>query len=119
MTIPTWPLTLPQAPQKGFTETVGYNIIRSTTDMGPAKQRKRSRSPNILDVNFIMTSAQVAILETFVDTDLVGVRRFLFKHPRTSTMVEVRFVPTGGGLYKSQYLAPGYWTITTQFEILP
>ena len=53
-----WPATLPQVPQKGFQETVGVNIIRSQTDAGPAKQRRRASRPNEMTLSFIMTTAQ-------------------------------------------------------------
>ena len=119
MTIPVWPVELPQAPQKGFSESIGVNVVRSTTDMGPAKQRRRSVSPNMMDVSFILTSEQAAILETFVLDELGGVKRFLFNHPRTLQNVEVRVVSQGSTQYKLQYLAPGYWNASLQFEILP
>ena len=45
-----WPASLPQVPQKGFTESVGINVIRSATDAGPAKQRRRAARPNELSV---------------------------------------------------------------------
>lgn len=119
MAIPTWPLTLPQAPQKGFTESLGMNIIRSQTDMGPAKQRRRGVSPNTMEVNFILTSEQTATLETFTQDTLAGVKRFSFIHPRTNQSVEVRIVAQSGDLYKLQYLAPGYYNASMTFEILP
>lgn len=119
MTIPVWPTDLPQAPQKGFSESLGMTIVRSQTDLGPAKQRRRGVSPNIMDVNFIITSEQADTLENFIKNDLGGVKRFLFNHPRTLQNVEVRIVNQSGNLYKLQYLAPGYWSATMQFEILP
>lgn len=119
MTIPVWPTSLPQVPQKGYTESLGMNIIRSQTDMGPAKQRRRAVSPNVMDVSFILTTAQSATFESFIMDDLKGVKRFMFNHPRTLQNVEVRVVNQSGNLYKLQYLAPGYWTATLQFEILP
>ena len=61
-----WPATLPQVPQKGFTESVGINVIRSATDAGPAKQRRRASRPNEMNVNFLMTTAQTQKLEDFI-----------------------------------------------------
>jgi len=124
MAIPTWPLTLPQVPQKGYTESTGVNVIRSQTDMGPAKQRFRGKSASKLNVSFIMTTQQVDTFEAFVEDDLRGVLRFNFKHPRyaaepTAPYVEVRIVPQGDKYYDIAYLAPGYWTVSTQFEVLP
>lgn len=119
MSLLNWPVTLPQAPQKGFTESLGMNIIRSQTDAGPAKQRRRGVSPNTMDVSFILTTDQAGTLETFIQDELNGVKRFIFNHPRTKQNVEVRVVNQSGNLYKLQYLAPGYWTASMTFEILP
>lgn len=119
MSIPQWPTTLPQVPQKGYTERLGANIIRSQMDAGPAKQRLRSITPNILDVSFILTTAEAEDLKTFVFSTLRGVKRFQFNHPRTQQNVEVRVMPQGQELYKLQYLAPGYWTTSMQLEIMP
>jgi hypothetical protein len=119
MTISVWPISLPQVPQKGYTESLGLNIIRSQPDLGPSKQRRRGVSPNTMDVNFILTTEQAGTLESFLLTELQGVKRFKFNHPRTLQDVEVRAINQSGSLYKLQYLAPGYWTASLQLEILP
>lgn len=116
----TWPPGCPQSPQKGFTETGGVLIIRTPTDMGPAKMRKRGSKPQMLNLSFLMSDAQIVLLETFVKTTIMGVGRFNFTHPRTNAVVEVRIVPQGeGDLYTLNYMAPGYYTVTCQFEVLP
>ena len=117
-----WPTTgsFPQSPQKGFSESVGINVVRSPMDMGPAKQRRRGKRPGTLNVSFILTSAQAATLETFVKDTIKGIYRFNFTHPRTSTSVEVRIVPQGDSeFYKLTYLAPGFWQSDLTFEVLP
>jgi hypothetical protein len=120
MSIPVWPTDLPQVPQKGFSESVGQNIIRSPMDAGPAKMRNRGKRPNTMDLSFILTTAQCTRLETFIKTDLAGVKRFSFPHPRTYATIEARIVPQGEGeFYNYQYLAPGYWKTSLKFEILP
>jgi hypothetical protein len=118
----TWPTTgnFPQVPQKGFTESVGVNIIRSQMDSGPAKMRRRSNAPNTMSLNFIMTTANVAELERWVKEDIKGVARFGFPHPRKLTTVEARIVPSGNSeLFQLKYLAPGYWETSLTFEVLP
>lgn len=118
----SWPNTnsFPQVPQKGFTESVGVNIIRSQTDAGPAKQRVRGRKPTTMQLSFIMTDQHAGMLETFVKDTIRGTKRFNFTHPRLNTQVEVRIVPQGDGeFYQLQYLAPGYWQTSINFEILP
>lgn len=128
MAIPSWPTALPQVPQKGFSESVGQNTIRSTMDAGPAKMRNRGKRPNTMDLSFILTTAQTTTLENFIKNastnvslpGISGVGRFSFPHPRTQATVEARIVPQGEGeLYKLEYLAPGYWKTSLKFEILP
>lgn len=131
MTIPTWPTegNFPQVAQKGFQESVGINVLRSATDSGPAKQRRRGARLSVMDLSFIMTTAQTEILEAFINDTLEGVKRFTFPHPRLYTEVggvqvpktiEVRIVVQGDGeFYKLQYLAPGFWQTSLKFEILP
>lgn len=115
-----WPSGLPQAPQKGYTESIGVLITRTAMDAGPAKQRKRGNRPQSMNVSFIMTDAQVAILETFVVQTIKGTARFGFTHPRTNTIVEVRIVPqTDGEMYSLTYIAPGFYTVALKLEVLP
>lgn len=120
MAVPSWPATLPQVPQKGFTESGGVLIVRTPTDMGPAKMRRRGSKPQILNLSFLMTTSQVSTLETFVGSTIKGVGRFTFTHPRTGVIKEMRMIPQGeGDLYNLSYIAPGYYTVTSQFEVLP
>jgi len=115
----TWPTSLPQQVDRGFTETVGVNVLRTPMDAGPAKLRRRAARPDTLNVSFLMTNAQVATLEDFVLNTLQGVFRFSFIHPRKQVQVETRFIPTGEGQYFTVgYKAPGYWTVSMQLEII-
>lgn len=89
-------------------------------DSGPAKQRLKGRRPNNLTLTFLMTSAQVATLESFVYSTIKGTARFGFLHPRTQQMVECRLVPqSAGDLYTLQYAAPGYYNVSATLEVLP
>jgi hypothetical protein len=122
MAIPIWPTAngFPQSPQKGFSESIGVNVVRTQTDMGPAKQRRRSKRPSTMDVSFIMTTTQTQTLEAFINDDLKGVNRFKFTHPRLYTTIDVRIVPQSEGeFFKLQYLAPGYWQTSLKLEVLP
>jgi hypothetical protein len=115
-----WPSQLPQAPQKGFTETGGALVLRTQMDAGIAKQRRRGLSPQQMSTTFILTTEQVATFENFVSNTIKGVARFGFPHPRTQQVVEVRIISQSEGtLYNLTYLAPGYWTLALQLEILP
>lgn len=128
MAVLSWPTDLPQSPQKGFTESVGISVIRSQTDAGPAKQRRRARRPNEMSLTFLMTTAQTQKLDAFIKnlpTDpntpgISGTNRFTFTHPRLYTPVEVRIVPGGSGeFFNLQYVAPGYWSTSLKFEVMP
>jgi hypothetical protein len=114
-----WPPTLPQVPQKGYSESVGIYVVRSQTDLGPAKQRVRGKKPSELNLSFIMTTEQTEDLEDFVKNIIRGVSRFQFTHPRTLLPVDVRIISNNGEFYQLQYLAPGYWTTNLKFEVLP
>ncbi len=115
-----WPATLPQMPQKGFSETSGVSLIRTPVELGPAKQRYRARRPDTLSVSYLLTDTQVTALETFVKDTIKGTARFYYTHPRTTNQVEARIVPQGDGqLYSLQYAAHNYYTVTLALEILP
>lgn len=114
-----WPTSLPQAPQKGFTETGGPRIVRTQMDAGIAKQRYKGLGVSVLSTSFILTTQQAETFENFVQQTLRGVARFGFPHPRTQQTEEVRIVAQGDNLYTLTYLAPGYWTLNLQLEVLP
>lgn len=120
MAIPAWPTSLPQAPQKGYTETGGVLVVRTSQDKGPAKMRRLGAKPQTLSLSFLLTDTQVTTLETFVKDTIKGTARFSFKHPRTNSTVETRIVPQGeGDYYTLAYQAPGYYMAQLQFEVLP
>jgi hypothetical protein len=115
-----WPGTLPQTPNTDFTETGGVLILRSPVDAGPAKQRKRGNKPQVMQMSFTMSPAQIVIFENFVKVTLNGVSRFGFTHPRTGTVVEVRIVPqSSGDLYNISYINPVRYNVSLQMEVLP
>jgi hypothetical protein len=116
----TWPLSLPQSPQKGYSETGGVLTDRTPQDSGPAKLRYIGNKPQVLSVTFLMTTAQVTTLENFVKNTTRGTARFYFPHPRLSTPVEARIVPQGEGEYYTlSYVAPGYYSVPLILEVLP
>lgn len=114
-----WPAGLPQVPQKGFTENGGPRIVRTQMDAGIAKQRYKGLGVSNLNLSFILTTAQVSIFEEFVQSTIRGVARFGFPHPRTQQIVETRIVAKSDEMYSLSYLAPGYWTLSLQLEVLP
>lgn len=122
----TWPATLPQRVERGYTESVGFNILRTSPDSGPAKQRIRGRKPNVLKVSFIMTGSQVQILEDFINNTIYGTLRFDFPHPRLGTKA-VRIVPSSEGeFYQLDFIggnpssssSNGYYSVSLSLEVI-
>lgn len=114
-----WPSTLPDMPQRGFTESVKINVLRTSADLGNPNTRRRSSRPSTLSVTYTLTSAQVVVLESFVKNTLKGVHWFVYKHPRMLNDVGARInVGNGGKYYDVMYAAPGYWTVRLDLEIV-
>ena len=110
----------PRYPQKGFSETRGAQIIRTPTDGGPAKQRRRNYRPDTLNVTYIMSKNQLSVFNIWIDTEIRGVYRFYWYHPRTQVQVEARIVPQQDGqLFTINYLAPDYYNVSLVIEIMP
>lgn len=115
-----WPPSLPQRPLSSYSESTGVMVIRTQPDLGPAKQRRRASRPDVLNVQFDLSTAQCETLRTFIQDTLRGTTRFGFTHPRTLQIVEVRVVPQGGGeMYTTSYILPDYWQVSLQLEVLP
>ena len=115
----TWPPTLPQTVQQGYTESIGLNILRTPMDSGPAKLRLRGRKPDTLKVSFVMTSAQVTILNNFINSTIYGVRRFDFPHPRLKTTTSVRIIPSNDNVYYSlEYMMEGFYKVSLDLEVI-
>jgi hypothetical protein len=121
MAIPNWPAApFPQHPQRGYRENVGINVVRSSMDAGPAKQRLRGRRPSTMDVQFLLTKTEVDTLQNWIENTIYGVKRFNFLHPRTKATVECRLVPQGENeFFTIEYTAPDYYTAQLRLEILP
>ncbi len=117
----TWPPGLPQSPLKeGFSEVGGVNVIRTPMDKGPARTRRLSRLAKPVQVVFIMSSAEVALLNTFIEDTLFGVRRFNFPHPRLLSTVEARIVPGSEGVFFTvSALGGNQWQVALTLEVLP
>lgn len=116
----SWPPSLPQNPRQDMAETGSLKVIRTPVDKGPAKIRYSGRLAEPFNISWLMTSAQVSTLRTFVYSTLKGCARFDLTHPRTAELVEVRFVPgSDGGFYSCEYYAPDWWVVSATLEIMP
>lgn len=70
--MPTWPGTLPTLFQlTGFKETEVDNLIRTQTDKGPPKVRRRgSDAPRKISGNMILNGTQYSTFRSYYRTDL-------------------------------------------------
>lgn len=115
-----WPGTLPQAVRVDYNENGGMLILRTPMDAGPAKLRRRGQRPDVLNLGFYMSGAQITTLENFVKNTLKGTARFGFPHPRTGNQIEARLVPNEDGeLYSLRYQAPNEFMVDVTVEVLP
>ena len=115
----TWPDTLPQyLLLDGNREAMGDGRLRTQTDTGPGKVRRRSSAVSKpLSGNMIMTEAQLETLLTFVSTDLVGGSLpFTMPTSRGSDTWLVRFADA---LPAYVHLGGGNWSVALALEILP
>lgn len=116
----TWPASLPQNVRQDVQITRATNVLSTTMDLGPAKRRRRGAGVEQLKVGFYMSTAQIATLETFVQSTIKATARFDFPHPVTGVTVEVRIVPQSDGqMYAVVYYSPTLWSVDVALEVVP
>jgi hypothetical protein len=115
----TWPATVPHCfTFDSLVAGLPDGRLRSQTDAGPAKVRRRSSAmPRPLAGQLVMTYAQWADLETFatVTTD-GGALPFTFPSPTGGTDLLVRF---GESLPTWRRYGIGKVMVDLQLEVLP
>jgi len=118
MPIPSWPGTLPTAPEpSGYTNVERDAVLRSEMGYGPAKLRQRT-SVVIRDVtmHFFLDNTDMETLNDFYTNTLERTQPFSWINHLTGDPVNYRFivpptfVPFGSALY---------WDVTIQLEIVP
>ena len=117
--MPTWPAALPQRPLvDGYDEAPPDLVARSQPDVGWAKTRRRATAgPTQIAAAYRMTTAQRAIFEAFVATDLGGgTQAFDWPRPPAGTPVSVRFAAPHR---ITAVRGPGRWTIALSLELMP
>ena len=123
-----WPLTLPQSPLvSGYTETMPSNLLRSETETGPVKVRRRGGAkPIVAQATYVLSSEQTDLLDTFVYGSIGG-GAMCFDWPRPKfkksevSYVRARLVPTADGMY-AKYAVDGsndFWKVTLTIEMFP
>lgn len=119
MSIPSWPVTLPQNIRiSGYNESMPDTNIKASMDVGPAKVRRRSTAAvRPVSGQLVMTHDELGDFKDFyVDTLLNGSLRFSWTDPYDgTTSVEMRIteVPT----WSAQ--DPDNFVVNIKLEILP
>lgn len=91
----TWPVSLPQAPLvDGYGETPPNLIVRSQTEVGWAKTRRRaSAGPTRITAVYAMSGTQLAAFESFLAGDIADrTQAFDWPQPRAGATASVRIV---------------------------
>lgn len=117
--MPTWPVTLPTAPEgNGYQEQAPNTLIRSHMEAGPPKVRQRfTAGVRPFTMTFILTKAQVEILDAFYVNTLLGGSLTVdgLNHPRKGTANVFRFVEPPS----YAYIGPDVWRASVKMELLP
>lgn len=118
-----WPGTLPQYFEVGVQDTRQQGFIRSQTDTGPYKQRKRfTATSRFLSGTMLMTGTQRATFETFYKTTLSGgADAFDFIDPADFSTCSARFVspPTLSAVAGGDTSGTAQWRVELALEVLP
>jgi len=120
MTVPAWPATLPQDfDRQGFVLAEGDGRLKSPTDTGPGKMRRRSTAvADPMQGQMTMRLAQVLTLRGFVANDTAGGSLpFSIPDPFGGDPLLVQFADQG--LPQYQNLSGDLWTATFKLDVLP
>ena len=110
-----WPGSLPSTPlNAGYVQTIKDTAIRSAMDQGPDKLRRRvTQDIRLIQMQFVMTTAQINTLRTFYNTTIQGTGRVDWTDDLTGEASEYRFV--GPPIYS--FLEAGEWLVSINFEV--
>lgn len=118
MAVSTWPAALPQLLERNsYEEEFANNAMRTATDIGPKKIRRRTTAnPRKVSGAIYLNPTQLGTFETFYETTLIdGTLRFNWVDPRDgTTAVEMLFAAP------PKVRSIGYdYQVTMQLEIMP
>lgn len=118
-----WPVSLPQYFEVGVQDTRQQGFIRSQTETGPYKQRKRfTATARFLSGTMLFTGTDRATFETFYKTTLSeGTDAFDFIDPADFSTISARFVqtPTLSAVAGGDTAETAQWRIDLAIEVLP
>lgn len=120
MAYATWPTTLPQAPLADSTTSAQpvSNAIRSNTEAGVAKMRRRFTAvATPFNCSIKVTSAQLATLRTFYKTTLLDVLPFTWVDFATGAAANYRFIQRPQESFVQGSV--DRWIVAMQLEVLP
>ena len=120
-----WPLGLPQEQLIATRDARQPATVRTRTDGGPAKVRKRFTSTGRdVTTNLVFDNAERQTFDTFFVTTLgEGALSFEWKDPVTDNVVNMRFIEAP--VFRSTLgVRPGQtagriWMATAKLEVLP
>lgn len=92
----TWPLGLPQVPEKGYSESIGVKVSRNSMDSGATKLRTKGVRPDEVSLSYFMTLEQLETLDAFINNTLRVTAPFNFPHARRKAYT---IVPLAVGSY--------------------
>lgn len=117
--MPTWPVTIPQSPEReGYAERPGFPVIQAPVDGPQLSRRRYTAVPKGYSCSFFLTSAELAIFDAFFITDLsYGTLAYDWKErgiaanpTRSFRIVEEP---------QTAYLGGNYWRVTLTLIRLP
>jgi len=94
----TWPTSLPQKPlAESYQEAQESQLVRSSTETGPAKQRRRfTARVDTFSCRFLMDESQVVTFKDFFNNTLEGgALSYDWEDPRTGNTRNFRFRGSG------------------------
>ena len=120
MADPLWPATLPQNPyaRDGATYTPPDNQLRSNTEIGPPKTRRKFTAVyDRFTFTLELTRTELATLNSFVNVTLQEVRKFQWIDFRTGAICKYRFVKRPTVMY---LVGDGFlWEVQIELERMP
>lgn len=114
----TWPASLPQQFEVGARMRRQSGFLRTDTDTGPFKQRKRFTAVSrFWSGTMLMNASQKATFETFYATTInEGADAFDFTDPVDASTVSARFT---GPPDENAEQGVGFWRLSFELELLP
>ncbi|MCE9664529.1 hypothetical protein LY622_13905 [Halomonas sp. M5N1S17] len=124
MTTPVWPATLPQVLRFPIAQRRQSGKLRTETDTGPAKVRRRftARVTEYPGASIQATGEQKAIFDAFYDDDLGGGSlAFSWTDPdtRQPALLRIKDEPEADLIRPGASQAKRLWEISFTVEVLP